>query len=132
MGLALLAMLTGMRGQADNPAVPEAGDEAVGRWVPFYHLDFGEDRLDYFYDGDSLVSRAGHAFARWKVVGKDPATVTLTVTEIDCANHTFSENATVLIDASGKKRVVPLDELFKGQPIVAGKSADTFFRIACR
>jgi hypothetical protein len=112
--------------------VPKPGDEAVGRWVPFYHIDFGEDRLDYFYDGDSLISRGGHAFARWKVVGKAPATVTLTVTEIDCAAHTFSESATVLIDASGNKRAVPIDELYKGQPIVAGKSADSFARIACR
>jgi len=121
-----------MRSQAGSPAVPEPGDQAVGRWVPFYHIEFGEDRLDYFYDSDSLTSRGGHAFARWKVVGKTAATVTLTVPEIDCAAHTFSEGATVLIDASGNKRAVPADELLKGQPIIYGKSADTFARIACR
>ena len=132
LGTAILLTLTGLRVQTVDPSTVVTGDEKVGRWVPFYHLEFGADRLEYYYDGDSLVSRGGHAVARWKVVGRNPATITLTVTEIDCDARTFTERATTLIDAGGNSQVVPSNELFAARPIEAGKSADIFARIACR
>ncbi|MES2289469.1 MAG: hypothetical protein V4530_06995 [Pseudomonadota bacterium] len=130
--IAILLMLTGMRGHALDPATVTTGNENVGRWVPFYHLDFGEDRLDYFYDGDSIVPDGHHVIARWKVVGKIPATTTLTVIEVGCDTLTFTERATILINASGNRRVLPSNELFAGHAIESGKSADVFARIACR
>lgn len=102
-----------------------------GPWVQFYHRDFPEGRLDYYYDPASIQRIDGILVARWRVTGSRDQTTTLYAIEIACRAGRFTERGTRLIDARGNARTVPAAKLLRDQAIETGTSGDVFERAFC-
>lgn len=89
-------------------------------------------RLDYFYDQSRVHRSRGHVVSRWKVVGSPTETTTLYVIDISCRDGTFTEIATIMVDAAGRARKLRQPERYAARAIETGTSSDVFRRAFCR
>jgi hypothetical protein len=116
----------------DPSATPRPGIDERVSWIQFYHRDFSEGRLSYYYAPSSIRRSNGVLSARWRVTSSSDGAITLYAIEIDCLGGRFTETGTVLIDREGRRQTLPAAELLQNEAIVSGTSGDVFRRIICR
>ena len=132
-GLLLLSLLAACahldQGEPILPGNPEDGD-----WVAFHTLTNDIMRQDFFYDRSRIRRDRARVVGRWKVLNirDSDRSITMYVVDIDCLLGTLTEAGTVIIEADGRRRVVPQAQLLTDRPIHTGGAIDWFRRTFCR
>src|SRR4051812_13095248 len=103
----ILSFLLGLGACAGPTATTSQSVNRDGRWVQFYHRDFPEGRLNYYYDPSSIQRNGDLLVARWRVTSSRDQATTFYAIEIACSAGRFTERGTQLIDARGSARTVP-------------------------